>query len=58
MQVPDRGGRPRDTHTPPEMSSFEERTEAPQQHQQSQEGGTYAGRGMEDRSGTWRIEGG
>lgn len=30
-RVPDRGGRPNETRPPPEMPSFKQRTEAPQQ---------------------------
>jgi len=33
-RVPDRGGRPNETRPPPEMPSFKQRTEAPQQQRQ------------------------
>ena len=34
--VPDRGGRPHETRPPPEMPSFRQRTEAPQEKRDSE----------------------
>ena len=34
--VPDRGGRPHETRPPPEMPSFKQRTEAPQEKRDSE----------------------
>ena len=56
-QVPDRGGRPRETRPPPEMPSFKRRTEAPK----DQRGGGASGRGHGKRGGGrggGRVQGG
>ncbi|CAI8028392.1 Protein FAM98A [Geodia barretti] len=50
-KVPDRGGRPQETRPPPEMPSFKQRTEPPQ----DQRGGGGRGGG---RGGRGRVQGG
>jgi hypothetical protein len=58
MQVPDRGGRPRETRPPPEMPAFKKRTEGPKDQRQrgGGAGGGKGGGGGKGRGG--RVQGG
>ena len=61
IQVPDRGGRPRETRPPPEMPSFKKRSEAPQDQRQRSGrggGGGGGGRGNKGKGKGGRVQGG
>ena len=59
VQVPDRGGRPRETRPPPEMPSFRKRTEAPQDQRSHSGRGGGRGGGKGGRvQGGWSKGGG